>query len=207
MPLPARQRAPFEVIEAEFVFQLLILLLDRPALMREADEIVQGSRARQMDEVVLGARRRPEVALREQPDLGREPALAPRVRRRDANRREARAPDARRSARFATRSSASGAPATPPLRRRPSAGRSRRQRGPRVRPAGPAHRGDGGRQGVPTNTLSVEETPKAYGKPARWIVVRSVELSPNSASPSTAVIRKPAARTWRKNVSACRHFS
>ena len=34
--LPAGQGAPFEVIEAEFVLQFLILLLDRPPLMRGA---------------------------------------------------------------------------------------------------------------------------------------------------------------------------
>lgn len=33
------------------------------------------------------------------------------------------------------------------------------------------------------------------------------KLSPNSASPRTAVIRKPAERTWRSNVGACRRFS
>src|SRR6185437_3748147 len=95
MSLPARPRASFEVIEPEFVFQLLILLLDRPALMRQTGEIVERGRAREMDEVVLGPRRRPEVALGEQPDLGGEPALAPPMRRRDANGGEARAPDAR----------------------------------------------------------------------------------------------------------------
>lgn len=40
MPLPAWQGAPFEVIEAEFIFEFVILLLDRPALMREVHEIV-----------------------------------------------------------------------------------------------------------------------------------------------------------------------
>ena len=35
------KRAALEVIEAEFVLQFLILLLDRPALMRQADQRAQ----------------------------------------------------------------------------------------------------------------------------------------------------------------------
>ena len=35
--LPSRVGSSFEVIEPEFLFELLILLLDRPALMRGAD--------------------------------------------------------------------------------------------------------------------------------------------------------------------------
>lgn len=33
--LPAGQRAAFEMIEAEFVFELLVLLLDGPPLVRQ----------------------------------------------------------------------------------------------------------------------------------------------------------------------------
>ncbi len=40
MSLPAGLRTAFEVIEAEFVLEFLILLFDRPALMREVHEIV-----------------------------------------------------------------------------------------------------------------------------------------------------------------------
>ena len=36
MTLPSRQAAAFEVIEADLVFEFLVLLLDRPPLMREA---------------------------------------------------------------------------------------------------------------------------------------------------------------------------
>jgi hypothetical protein len=59
---------------------------------------------------------------------------------------------------------------------------------------------------VPTNTVSVDETPKAYGSCARCNARRSVALSPNSASPSTAVTVIPLARTCRSNVSASCHF-
>jgi len=36
--LPARQATPFEVIEPDLVFELLVLLFDGPPLMREADQ-------------------------------------------------------------------------------------------------------------------------------------------------------------------------
>jgi hypothetical protein len=52
----------------------------------------------------------------------------------------------------------------------------------------------------------VDETPKAYGNCARCRARRSVALSPNSASPSTAVTVMPLARTCRSNVSASCHF-
>ena len=61
MVMPAWKRATFEVVEAEFGLELLILLFDRPPLMRESDELLQRRGPRQVDEVVLGARRRPEI--------------------------------------------------------------------------------------------------------------------------------------------------
>jgi hypothetical protein len=68
-------------------------------------------------------------------------------------------------------------------------------------------RGDGAtRAGVPTKSVSVDETPKAYGTCARCNARRSVALSPNSASPSTAVTVIPLARTCRSNVSASCHL-
>ena len=82
--LPPGQGAPFEVIEAEFVLQLLILLLDRPALMRQPHQRAQRRGRGQVDEIVLGAVARPERAFAEQPDLGRETTVAPVVRGRDA---------------------------------------------------------------------------------------------------------------------------
>src|SRR5260221_8880029 len=39
--LPARQAAAFEVIEADLVFELLVLLLDGPALMGQGDQRAQ----------------------------------------------------------------------------------------------------------------------------------------------------------------------
>jgi hypothetical protein len=51
--------------------------------------------------------------------------------------------------------------------------------------------------GVPRNTVSVDEMPSAYGSRKRCNVRRRVALSPNSASPSTAVTSKPAARICR----------
>jgi hypothetical protein len=53
--LPARERAPFEVIEAEFVLEFLILLLDGPPLMREPDRPAQRRGRRQVDQAVFGA--------------------------------------------------------------------------------------------------------------------------------------------------------
>ena len=73
MAMPAGKRAALEVIEAEFVLQFLILLFDRPAMMRQADQRPQRRGRRQRDEVRLDARRRAEIALEEQPDFGREP--------------------------------------------------------------------------------------------------------------------------------------
>ena len=39
--VPARITAAFEMIESEFVFELLILLFDGPSLMRDPDEPLQ----------------------------------------------------------------------------------------------------------------------------------------------------------------------
>ena len=48
--MPAGKRAALEVIEPEFVFQLLILLLDRPAVMRQRTSDAQRRGGRQGDE-------------------------------------------------------------------------------------------------------------------------------------------------------------
>src|SRR3954463_12317442 len=50
--LPARQTAAFEVVETEFVFQFLILLLDRPALVRQLDDRAQRRGRGQVHQVV-----------------------------------------------------------------------------------------------------------------------------------------------------------
>ena len=77
--VPAGERAAFEVVEAEFGLQLLVLLLDRPPVMGDAHDHLERGGHRQVHQVVLGARRGPEVALAEQPDLGGQPALPPVV--------------------------------------------------------------------------------------------------------------------------------
>src|SRR3990167_4351901 len=67
------------MIEAEFALEFLVLLLDGPALMRQADERPQRSRCRQIDEVVLQPAFASGLIFAEQPDLGRETATAPLV--------------------------------------------------------------------------------------------------------------------------------
>ena len=80
--LPARQAAAFDVVEPDLVFQFLILLLDRPPLVRELHESAQGRGHREIHQVVLDPRRRTEIALAQQPHFGRESVLAPVVGRR-----------------------------------------------------------------------------------------------------------------------------
>ena len=79
--LPAGIGASFEMIEPEFGFEFLILLFDRPALMREGHQRAQRRLRRQMHEVVLDALGASGFFLAQQPDFGREVALAPRMGR------------------------------------------------------------------------------------------------------------------------------
>ena len=159
---PAGQRAPFEVIEAEFVFEFLVLLLDRPALMRELDERAE-RRRRRADRrgryLVRGVA--PAIVFGEQPDFGRQPPLPPRVGRRDADRGEARRPRRGRPARSASGRCATAARATPRRAACTASG---------VTPAGAWAGRAAGRAGsaaaarnvgVPPKTLSVDETPTA----------------------------------------------
>lgn len=77
---PAGIRAPFEVIEAQIVFELAILLFDRPAAPVQGDQIDQRRRRRKMEQVVL-----PVIsgrALAEQPPVAA--ALVGRTRNRTA---------------------------------------------------------------------------------------------------------------------------
>lgn len=74
--LPSGKGAPLKIIEAELVLQFLILLLDRPVLVRESHQPAQRGRRRKVDEMVLGLITRAEGALAEVPDLGREPAVS-----------------------------------------------------------------------------------------------------------------------------------
>lgn len=50
---PALIRAPFEVIEAEIVFEFAILLFDRPAAAGERDQVDQRRGRREVEQVVL----------------------------------------------------------------------------------------------------------------------------------------------------------
>src|SRR3970282_1267330 len=81
MVRPALIGAALEMIEAEIIFELAILLFDRPAAAGERDEVDERRRLRQVEQVVL-----PFVArgtFTEQP-----PVAAP-LRRPDAQRTEA----------------------------------------------------------------------------------------------------------------------
>src|SRR6266851_4612894 len=88
MVLPARIGAAFEMVETQFAFQLLILLLDGPSLMRKGHEGSQRGARRQMDEVRLDVAIR--FAFAQEPDLGVQPSSAPAGGRRHAQRGEAR---------------------------------------------------------------------------------------------------------------------
>ncbi len=182
------------MVEAELGFELLILLLDRPALMREPDQLLDRRRGRQVDEEVFDARCIP-ILLAQEPDLGGEPPIAPVVSGRDATprsgcprpwyrshvtRRHARAGNASAKAR-----TASSRVVDDPLRSRPAHPSTRRNM-------------DGGRTG---KYGEMTRNPDAYAA-ASDAAPRKAVTSPNSASASTAVIRRPAARARRIKVSA-----
>ena len=59
--------APFEMIEAELVFELLVIALDPPAQVRQTDEGGQWRRLGQGREVVLGRRGLAQRPLAEDP--------------------------------------------------------------------------------------------------------------------------------------------
>ena len=206
MALPPRQRSSLEVIEADLVLEFLVLLFDGPALMGQRDQGAQRRRRRQIHQVIAGAVAAGQFPFAEQPDFRREPSVrSPVVRGRhpDGTEAGARGPDA---SRCATRRGAIGAVlASPPRRARRCCAR-RRQRGARPRAAFArqrCRRREGRRAHKDRRS---DDTPNAYGRPARCKVRRSVALSPNSASPTTAVKVKPAARTWRSSVNASCHF-
>ena len=62
--LPPRQAAAFEVIEPDLVFEFLVLLLDRPPLMRQADQRAQRGGGRADPPSSSGRGRRPPVPVR-----------------------------------------------------------------------------------------------------------------------------------------------
>src|ERR1700687_1544891 len=82
--LPPLVTASFEVIEPKFVLEVLVLLLDGPALMREGHDLLEGGGRRQMHEEVLRDGLAAARTLAEQPHLGGQPAAAPWMGRGDA---------------------------------------------------------------------------------------------------------------------------
>ena len=83
--LPSWIGTAFEMVEAEFGLELLILLFDRPALMRESDQLLDRRGGGQVDEKVFRARCRAEILFAQKPDLGSQPSIAPVVCRSDAH--------------------------------------------------------------------------------------------------------------------------
>ena len=77
---PALIGAAFEVIEAEIVLELAILLFDGPAAPRERDQVDERRGRREMEQVVLA-----DVGGRA---FAEQPAVAPARRRAHAQRAE-----------------------------------------------------------------------------------------------------------------------
>src|SRR5687768_11151374 len=90
--LPARIRASFEVVEPEFGLEVLVMLFDRAAMMRQSDELLERRGRWQRDQVVSAAPSWTEPALAEQPDFGSQASMSPVGGRGDADRREIRVP-------------------------------------------------------------------------------------------------------------------
>ena len=86
--LPARIRAAFEVVEPEFGLEVLVMLFDRPAVMRQPHELRERRRRRQRDQVCRAATGRAEAALAQQPHLGGEASMPPVGGGRHAQGRE-----------------------------------------------------------------------------------------------------------------------
>ena len=73
-----------EVIEAEFVFELSIVVLDHPPLMGDADELLEVEVCRQRGQAVLAHLRLADRALAQQPAFFVLLAYVPSLRRCDA---------------------------------------------------------------------------------------------------------------------------
>jgi len=82
--VPPRIRAALEMIEAEFGFEILIVLFDRPALMGQPDDLGQRRGRGQRDEVVLATPGRAQAPFAQEPNFRGEASLPPIGRRRDA---------------------------------------------------------------------------------------------------------------------------
>ncbi len=161
--MPADKRAALEVIEPEFVFQFFVLLFDRPAVMRQADQRRQ-RRRRRADRPGSALMRGvvPRSRSKSSQTSGASRRVAPVVRRRDAQRGEVGRPRPVRP--VAPRDAAPGPRRQPAAMARTASGRgssvSAGATGGRLRP------GVGGgtaTRGVPRKTVSVDEMPSAYG--------------------------------------------
>ena len=161
MALPARQAAAFEVIESELVLEFLVLLFDRPALMRQLDQGAQRRGGRQIHQVVADAVAARQFPFAEQPDFGRESSLrTPIVRGGDPDGTEAGAPGG-----IGAVAPRDESPPSRRLRGRPRARfdgvRLRRQQATGARTALARQRRGRLEAGVPRNTLRSDETPNA----------------------------------------------
>src|SRR6476619_2592580 len=67
MAMPPGIAAAFEVIEPGFILEVLVLLLNGPALMREGDQPAERRGRRQVDKEEAGRGRTTDGALREEP--------------------------------------------------------------------------------------------------------------------------------------------
>ena len=92
-----RIRSAFEVVEAQLALEFLVLLLDRPPLMRQGHQGAERGRGGQIDEVVLHSRFRGGLFFAPQPNLGCETGVPPVVGRGHAHRGESGGARRRRS--------------------------------------------------------------------------------------------------------------
>lgn len=81
----SRMTASFEVIEAQFALEFLLLLLDRPPLMGQGDQGAQRCGRGQVDEVVLASRGRAGPPLRSATSSRRESSTSRVVRGGDTD--------------------------------------------------------------------------------------------------------------------------
>jgi hypothetical protein len=176
--LPSGQRAAFEVIEAELIFQLVILLLDRPALIRQTRERRQRRGGWQSDNVPSCAGSRVNRARRAPTLRGRVVDVASRLRGSRAPRHKSCAPR--------------GVRPVAPTDTSPSPGEQRGDEGcddhrlfagrqhRRVRSRTVAMTGAGRfRRGVAETTFRSDETPVHRATSLHGSVRRRVALSPN----------------------------
>ena len=162
MVMPSGKRSAFEMVEAELGLEVLILLLDRPALMRESYDLRQRGGRRQVDEIELGAGGVADIALGQEPDFGREPRMMAVDRGGDADGDTVRGPPTRLGTIAPMDPSPSPACRHDGLAEPARAGACREPR-MRARTAMRARR-RGSRRGVPRKTVRVERNPHRIGQ-------------------------------------------